>query len=54
MKLLPRGPLFWTLAVCWRTYPFRIVWIGPLSIAYDRSARWYARWPHLRISWNED
>lgn len=43
---------FWFCGLSWHTYPFRIVWVGFWMISYDRSGRWFERWPHMTIRWN--
>jgi len=51
---LPRTLPFFLIDVEWDTYPFRNVWLGFWMLSYDRSHAWYARWPHVAISWNAD
>lgn len=52
-RSLDRLP-FWQCAVSWDMYPFRIVWVGWWMVSYDRSGRWFERWPHISVRWNID
>lgn len=54
MKLLPRAIPFWLCDAEWNTYPFRLVWLGFWMVSYDRSHKWFARWPHMSVTWNAD
>ena len=51
--LLPVEYVYWCWDITWDAYPFRVLYLGFWLVVIDRSGRWFERWPHISISWND-
>ena len=45
---------YWSLDICWDTYPFRSFGLGRVTLVIDRSRSYYARWPYAKLMLNYD
>jgi hypothetical protein len=52
-SLLPVGYVYWAWDISWSTYPFRVLYLGFWLVSHDRSGRWFERWPHVHVNWND-
>lgn len=52
-SLLPVGYIYWVWEISWNGDPFRVLYLGFWCVAIDRSKRWFTRWPHISVNWND-
>ena len=52
-RLLPVGYVYWAWSITWNGDPFRVLYIGLWCLSIDRSHKFWKRWPHMSITWND-